>query len=69
MHTQLSPVEKLVTVANSLFDDGDLEVKVDGSPVTHVELVGQMVWMVCENGKRYPAEMVNLAEKLEQVTK
>jgi hypothetical protein len=69
MHTQLSTAEELVAVVNSLLDDGDLEVKVDGSPVTHVELVRQMVWMVCENGKHYPAEIANLAEKLEQVTK
>lgn len=66
----LTQAEELYATANSLLDDDDLEIVIGGSPVVEVTLteVGeghmQQVWVICENGNRYPAEMVDLAGKL-----
>lgn len=66
----MTQAEELYAIANSLLSDGDLEIVIDGSPVVEVDLVEafeghiQQVWVICENGRQYPAEAMDLAGKL-----
>lgn len=61
---EMTPNEELLAVANSLLEDGELEITIANSLVQSAELIGQQLMLVCENGNLYPAELVNLAEVL-----